>query len=276
MTRLRLAAGGAALLLALGCTKSVGPPSPQFQQARDRYIALLQKDGPLDIFTDEQLPAVRAQLDNVPADSVDADAAAAMRKTIDTGIAEARKADQAGKAALAAPSGVATAPILPQAAAPTAPVPTAPAPDALPPLAGGPSAGMATAEFLQKFGTCFTRNSAFTDDQGAQGEAYGMVGDAACGKKYGAYANQLVLVSGAKVLRLVPTAAVTSRSSFTLNSGPPAPSAPAPAPAPSAPPAAPVPAGRSDDKITGPDDRVQAPANQNAEVDARSKLPGSP
>ena len=280
MTRLHLAAGGAALLLALGCTKSLGPPSPQFRQAREQYLALLQKDGPLDIFTDEQLPALRAQLDKVPPDSVDADAAATMRKTIDTGMADAAKTAQARTAALAPPAGVATPPILPQAAAPeAAPAAAAPAAAAAPPPTGGPAAGMATAEFLQKFGPCFTRNTAFTDDQGVQGDAYALSADSACGRKYGAYANQLVLVSGAKVLRLVPASAVVSRSSFTLGNVAPAPTTAAPAPvpaAPTAPPAAAAPPGRADDKNAGPDDRVQAPTNQNSELDARSKLPGAP
>lgn len=277
MIRLRLALAGAVLLAALGCTKSLGPPSPQFRQARDRYLALLQKDGPGDVFTDPDLPAVRALLDGVPADSVDVDAAKSLRKTIDDGMAEAAKAEAARKAALATAPSNATAPVLtlPQPAKDALPTEAA-APAAVAPT-GGPTEGMTAAEFAQKFGACFVKNSVFTDDKGGQGDAFAL--DPSCAKKYPSYANQLVLVSGEKVARVVPTSAVVSRGSFTLGSGqavqpppPPAPVAP-PAAAPAAPP---VPPGRADDKITGADDKVQAPSNQNSDLDARSKLPGAP
>ena len=76
MTRFRLALAAALCALALGCTQNtVGPPSPEFKRAAEKYNQLIAKDGLTEVFNDPDLPAVLALLDRVPADSVNADAA---------------------------------------------------------------------------------------------------------------------------------------------------------------------------------------------------------
>ena len=277
MTRFRLALAAALCALALGCTQNtVGPPSPEFKRAAEKYNQLIAKDGLTEVFNDPDLPAVLALLDRVPADSVNADAAKKLRGDISAGMAEAQKT-AAARAAVAVEAAKPTQGptlTLPEPEAP--PTPVAAATDAgAPPVINGPTPGMSAAEFQSKFGACFNKDTAFVDDKGVQGDAYVLV--PTCAAKYPALATQMVLVAGGKVTGLVPQSAIVSRTQLTLGKATttekPPPPPPAPVPQPQEPPPPPNP-NTIDRGVQAPENQVNVPSNLNSELDARTKLPG--
>jgi len=279
MMRFRLALAAALAATAIGCHRpTLGPPSADFKAANAKYVAMLDADGPVDVFTDPDISEVQALLAKVPADSVDIEAARRLQKTIADGQAEASKVAEAREAAQAAaakpldvvvPTGGGTATIEPSseasAAAPSAAVPN------------GPTPGMSAADFRAKYGACFLKNSAFTDDKGNHGEAFALA--PSCQAKYPGLANDLVLLSGDKVLSMVPKSAMTSQQQVTLTQtqNKPAPKqvAQAAAPQPAAPPPPQNP-NTIDQKVAAPASKLQVAPNLNSDLDARTKLPGQP
>lgn len=283
MNRFRLAVGVCAAVLALGCSKRPGPASPEFQKARQQYLDLLAKDGPNDVYLDPGITAVRMSLDRVPPDSVDADAAKSLAGTIDKGIAEAKANQAAREAAKAETAKAADAPVPSLGGGAQAPAVAAaqPAQPAQPAPTDGPHEGMSAAEFQTKFGGCFDKDSVFKDTQGHTGDAY--VLSAACATRYPSFKDQLVLVSNAKVLNVVPRSAEQGRQEFQVQSSKPLPQAPQPPPPQQPPPVygevqPPPPPNPNtvDQRVGGADSRVNAPSNLNSDLDARTKLPGQP
>lgn len=277
MTRFCLAL--ASVVLVAGCHQTtLGPPSEAYKKASNAYVALLDKDGPTAVFTDPGIPQIQALLAQVPANSVDIEAARSLQKTLTDGIAAAEKAARAHDAAVAEvakPAVIDTAPAgepPPPIAAPVAP---AAAPKA--PVAGaGPHPGMSAADFQSKFGDCFSPEAQFTDDTGHAGEAYALA--PSCAGTYAAMANQLVLVSGDKVLSIVPRSTIKSTQKLTMTHAKVVPGAPSPAAPPPQQAAQPVPApvdpNTIDRAVTAPDTQVAAPDNVTGVLDPREKLPG--
>jgi len=280
MMRFRLAIAAALAATAIGCHRpTLGPPSADFKAANAKYVAMLDADGPVDVFTDPGISEVQALLARVPADSVDIEAAHRLQKTITDGQAEASKVAEARKEAQAAaakpldvavPTGGGSGPIEP----PSQPSAAAPSPA----VANGPTPGMSAADFRAKYGACFMKDSAFTDDKGNHGDAYALA--PSCQAKYPGLANELVLLAGDKVLSMVPKSAMTSQQQVTLTQtqNKPAPKQVAQAAAP-AQPAAPVPPQNPntiDQKVAAPASKLPVESNLNSDLDARTKLPGQP
>ncbi|MBS2032362.1 MAG: hypothetical protein JST54_30965 [Deltaproteobacteria bacterium] len=281
MTRFRLAIAAIAAALALGCTRGAanGPPSPQFKQAKDAYLAMLNKDGPVDIYTDPGLSKVTDLLAQVPGDSVDHDAAAKLQSDIAAGIVDAQKAAEARKQAADDAAKTPSGPTIALKDIPVPPQPPPPpAPDAGPPPDVGPKADMTQADFLSRYGTCFEKQSSYTDDKNNQGEVYGV--NTLCGPKYPAFAEQLVLVSGGKVAGIVPKSSIVSTQKLTMTSAQtqtpqqPPPPAPKPAQPQEAAPPPPQNPNTVDQRVAVPDSQLKAPTNQNSDLDARTKMPG--
>jgi len=278
MTRFRLALAAAVAAMALGCTKGApnGPASPQFKQAKDAYVALLGKDGPVDIFTDPALSKVSALLAQVPADSVDHDAAEKLQSEISNGIADAQKAAETRKEVADDVAKTPAGPVIAMKDIPAPPQPPPPpAPDAGPAPDNGPAEGMTRADFNSKYSACFEKHSAYTDDKGNQGDVF--VVNTLCTTKYPGFAEKLVLLSGAKVAGIIPKSAIVSSQKLTMtNPNQPAQPAPPAQPTTAAPAEAPPPSSPNtvDQRVATPDSQVNAPSNLNSDLDARSKLPG--
>jgi hypothetical protein len=278
MTRFRLALAAALAATAFGCHPStLGPHSADFSAANAKYVQLLGTDGPVDVFTDPGLAEVQALLAKVPADSVDIEAAKALQKTLESGIAEAEKAAEARKKAESAEAKpldvvIPTGPgIEPPPSAPAAATPVATPKD-------GPTVGMSLADFRAKYGACFTRDSAFTDDKGHQGDVYILA--TPCSGKYPSLTEQMVLVAGDKVLSVLPKSAVQDRQQLSLNQAQVKAAAPVQQVAQAQPVAAEPPPPPNpntvDQKVAAPADTLQAAPNLNSDLDAREKLPGQP
>ena len=277
-TRWCVAATGAVVLVA-GCPKRAGPPSPEFEKARDRFFALEASD-PTAVFTNPEVKGLLPAIEGVAADSVEKPAAEDLAKTIHEGLADAEKtATERAKSIEAA-----NKPVVFVAAAAGSDTPT-PAPmaapasavDAGPATDPGPTVGTSTAELTGRYGSCFSKTGAYTDDKGGTGETYAPNADPSCVRKYPAWANSILLVQGGKVANMVPSSSVTAKTSFTLGTNAekagvaPTP-APSPAPTSAAPvlpsppvSAAPVLPAPANDQITTP------PTDPNVNPDAINK-----
>lgn len=274
MIRHRLLGAACVALLAFGCTKRPGPASPDFQKARQAYLDLLAKDGPGDVYTDPELPDLRAELDKVPADSVDSDAARSLASTIDKGIADAKAAATEREKVIKETTEVASAPALPAAdeGSPTgAPAGT---PDAGKAAASGPSEGETAADFMLHYSSCFEKQGAFTDDKGHTGDTWAL--SDSCASKYPAFKDQLVMVGADKVVAVVPRSSATSTKiaigqQQAQKAQQPVAQAQQPAQAP-----APVNPNTIDQQVKTPESQVQVPQNLNSDLDAREKMPGQP
>jgi hypothetical protein len=203
-------------LTTAGCSRH-REPSPEFSRASESFNKLYAQRLD-DAFLDPKMREVEALLQRVPADSLDAQAAADLLTRIREGRTRMQKAqDDAQAAATAArtPSTVSNAPregtALPSAR------PPAPPPDAGPPEAVQPTAGMPMAEFNRRFADCF-QIAGPVDVQGAGArDSYDLIDSSRCRTAHPAFVDAIVVADGQAIMGVVPKSALVR---------PPAPPAP--------------------------------------------------
>ena len=199
----------AVLALSLsGCSRH-REPSPEFSLASESFNKLYAQKLD-DAYLDPKMREVEAQLQRVPADSLDAQAASELLNRIRDGRARMQKAlddAQAAGAAARRPSTVSNAP-REQPAQTTATLPAAPPPDAGPLEAVQPTAGMSMAEFNRRFADCF-QIAGPVDVQGAGArDSYDLVDSSRCRTAHPSFVDALVVADGQSVLGVVAKASL--------------------------------------------------------------------
>lgn len=217
------------IVLALSaCRKELGPPSEEYEQARQRFSKIYGQK--LDeAFLDPEMDAIESLLQQVPADSMDAQSAKELQQRIKDGRAKMEKARQEREAAIAAvrqgnasvPSGPSS---LEAAATPPAPQESRDAG----PNTQGPVAGSSASELVAGYLGCFQRSSPITVKDRGQRETWEMADRARCNQVYPSFVGQVVLIEDGKVLTVLPKSAVqvtyqTVDAGPTTGGNPPAP-----------------------------------------------------
>jgi hypothetical protein len=204
------------VLTSAGCSRH-RDPSPEFSRASESFNKLYAQRLD-DAFLDPKMREVEALLQRVPADSLDAQAAADLLNRIREGRARMQKAlddAQAAAAAARTPSTVSNAPrdAPGEPSAKLAPPP----PDAGPSEAVQPTAGMPMAEFNRRFADCF-QIAGPVDVQGAGArDSYDLIDSSRCRSAHPAFVEAIVVADGQAILGVVPKSALVR---------PPAPPAP--------------------------------------------------
>ncbi|MFP2908962.1 hypothetical protein ACLESD_28755 [Pyxidicoccus sp. 3LFB2] len=199
-----------ALLLALApaaCRRDSGP-SAEYEEAARRFRSLYAQK--LDAaYLDPQIGEIEAQLQRVPADSLDATGARELLQRIQEGRARMQEAASARDKA------VATArEIPPGTSMPTLTPPEPPrepeAPDAGPPDAGltGPQAGTLASEMVAGFRGCFQRGPPINVEGRGMRETWQMADRTSCRLEYPGHADVVLLVEQGRVLTLLPRSAI--------------------------------------------------------------------
>jgi hypothetical protein len=188
MSRLTLLAAGVAALVA--CSRP--RPSPEYDEARQRWTALVREQGDA-AAEDRRAEDVIGLLARVPPESADAASAAELRARID-GERRARAEERERRARLVESAGA--PPAMPAAGAAAGPA-SAPA-ERPPPAAPWLVPGMKLEEFRAQAGDCFERRGPMqvgSPDGGppSAGEAWALRDDAACQERYAAASGKLVL-----------------------------------------------------------------------------------
>jgi len=192
------------LLVLTGCARK--EPSPEFTRASERFNKLYAKELD-DAYVDPAIHEVEALLEKVPADSLDAQAAAQLL----TRIRDNRsRIEQAAKDRDKALADARTAPTFsgPSVSPPPAPPQTRPppAPDAGP--LSAPTAGMPMREFNRLFGDCFEQAGPVEVNGRGPRDSYTMVDSDRCRRAMPGLANSIVLADSETVMGLVPKSAL--------------------------------------------------------------------
>ena len=217
------------IVLALSaCRKEPGPPSAEYDEARQRFSKIYGQK--LDeAFIDPEMDAIEALLLQVPPDSVDAQSAKELQQRIKDGRAKMEKARQEREAAMAAAR---QGDIVP----PSAPLPESepppPAPqepnDAGPP-SSGPVVGSPASELVAGYLGCFQKASSITVKDRGLREAWEISpGRARCSQVFPTFVGQVVLIEEGKVLTVLPKSSV--QVTYQQVDAGPAPAANPPAP----------------------------------------------
>jgi hypothetical protein len=196
------------VLSCTGCSRH-RDPSPEFSRASESFNQLYAQRLD-DAFLDPKMREVEALLQRVPANSLDAQAAADLLSRIREGRARMQKAlddAQAAAAAARTPSTVSNAPREPS----TEPAPkltVVPPPDAGPPEALQPTAGMPLAEFNRRFADCF-QIAGPVDVQGAGArDSYELVDVSRCRTEHPRFMDAIVVADGQAIIGVVPKSAL--------------------------------------------------------------------
>ena len=211
------------LLLALaGCSRKEA--SPEFTRASERFNKLYATELD-DAYLDPAMHEVEALLEKVPADSLDAQAAAALLTRIRDNRTRLEQAASDRERALAAArtpttlTGVSvTTPLSPPVTA-TRPA----AVDAGPPVPVAPSAGMPIRDFNRLFGDCFEPAGPVEVNGRGPRDSYTMVDSNRCRTAMPGMVNSVVLADSQAVMGVVPKSALQR---VMPDAGTPAPPAP--------------------------------------------------
>ncbi|XXF81364.1 hypothetical protein P2318_16860 [Myxococcaceae bacterium GXIMD 01537] len=209
-----LAAAVALALAPVACTKEPGPPSEAYAQAHQRFSKLYAQQ--LDqAYLDPAMTDIETQLQQVPADSVDAPSAQELLSRIREGRARQESQQKEKQAAL---ESARTAPPMPSSGAvEEAPPPRAPEP----PDAGtaadagtskGPQPGTPASELVAGFNGCFRRGEQVNIEGRGFRERWDMVDRLACRLEFPALAEQVLIIEGGKVLAVLPKGSLTVTS----------------------------------------------------------------
>jgi len=199
----------AIVLVVVGCSRRK-EPSPEYSRASEAFTKLYAQRLD-DAYLDPKMREIEAQLQRVPADSLDAQAAADLLGRIRDGRARMLKLQEETQAAAAAarlPPSVSLSPREPSAA-PGAP-PGAPPPDAGPAEAVQPTAGMPVAEFNRRFSDCFQIAGpvTVTGAGGGQRDSYELVDSSRCRTAHPTFVNAVVIADGQSLMGVVPKSAL--------------------------------------------------------------------
>ena len=194
------------LLVVTGCARK--EPSPEYTRASERFNKLYAKELD-DAYVDPAIHEVEALLEKVPADSLDAQAAAQLLTRIRENRTRIEQASKDREKALAAARTAPTfsgpsvsAPLSPPSSRPSAP----PAPDAGP--LSAPTAGMAMRDFNRLFGDCFEQAGPVEVNGRGPRDSYTMVDSDRCRRAMPGLVNSLVLADSETVMGLVPKSAL--------------------------------------------------------------------
>jgi len=184
-------------------------PSPEYTRASERFNKLYARELD-DAYVDPAMHEVESLLEKVPADSLDAQAAAQLLARIRENRARLEQASRLREKALAearTPPSFSGQSVSPPPAPPGPPrPPPPPAPDAGPPSA--PSAGMSTRDFSRLFGDCFEPAGPVEVNGRGTRDSYAMVDSYRCRNAMPALVNSVVLADSQTVLGVVPKSAL--------------------------------------------------------------------
>ena len=195
-TNLKLLALMGGLALSSAACRRDPPPSPEYAQAFERYLALRQ-DGRDAAFLTPEMDAVLQQLAAVDPKSRDAAAARELATTIEEGRSRAR----AHQDALAAARGVGRRPIdLPASSGEQEPEAEA-APAEADPVekTPQPAYGMTVAELRQQFSRCFVPGEPMHIPNKGLRDIWVLKDLAICRQLHPKYVAEVVLLEGGKV-----------------------------------------------------------------------------
>ncbi len=207
-----LVAAVALSLAPAACRKEPGPPSEAYTQAHGRFTKLYGQK--LDeAYSDPAMAEIEAQLQKVPPDSSDAQAAQELLGRIREGRAQRERAAQETQAAvessrkgLAMPPSNTDSPDFP-------PPPPPPEPqDAGQPDAGGgegPDVGTPAAQLVAGFNGCFRRGQQINIEGRGFRDAWEMVDRLACRLEYPGAADKVLIIEEDKVLALLAKSSLT-------------------------------------------------------------------
>ncbi|HEY3587119.1 MAG TPA: hypothetical protein VGK85_08200 [Myxococcaceae bacterium] len=211
------------LLVLTGCARK--EPSPEYTRASERFNKLYAKELD-DAYVDPAIHEVEALLEKVPADSLDAQAAAQLLNRIRTNRS---RIEQAAKDREKAMANARTAPTFsgPSVIPPPTPPQTghasaAPPQDAGPPSA--PTAGMSMRDFNRLFGDCFELAGPVEVNGRGPRDSYTMLDSDRCRQAMPGLTNSLVLADSETVMGLVPKSAL--RRTLPDGGAPPPPAPP--------------------------------------------------
>lgn len=197
-------------LVPAACTKSPGPESPEFEQARQRFNKLYGQK--LDeAFLDPAMDEIEAQLQTVPTDSIDAQPAKELLQRIREGRERMQAAEQEKEDAIASARrvddfqgdpGVRVPPPVEEPPAPSA------APDAGPAPGAGPVAGSPASELPYGYQRCFRRAEPVNVDGKGSRDAWELENRLTCRQAYPSFADQVLLIEDERVLAVLPKSAI--------------------------------------------------------------------
>ncbi|NOK17468.1 hypothetical protein [Corallococcus carmarthensis] len=202
--------GLAALLFVSGCSRAPAPPSPEFEQASHRWTALYAQklDG---AYLDPSIGEIEAQLQRVPADSVDAAASQSLLQRIQEGRTRMQAAQEEKRRA------VANARTLPTQDPSQTNYPRPPERQAAEPVdaglgdAGviaGPQTGTPASELVAGFRGCFTRSVPITVEGRGMRDTWQLSDRASCQLEFPTHRDTALLIEDGRVLALLPKSAV--------------------------------------------------------------------
>ncbi len=198
------------LVLAPAACRRDSGPSAEYEEAARRFRALYAQklDG---AFLDPQLGEIEAQLQRVPADSLDAEGARELLQRIQQGRArmqaEASARDKAVASAREVPPGTSFPSGTREQRPP--PPPEEP-PDAGPPDAGlsGPQVGTPASELVAGFRGCFRRGAPIEVEGRGMRETWELADRTSCRLEYPGHGDVVLLIEQGRVLTLLPRSAV--------------------------------------------------------------------
>ncbi len=199
------------VLAPVGCRKEPGPPSPEYEQARQQFSKLYGQK--LDeAFLDPGMEEVEALLQQVPPESMDAQPARELLQRIQQGRARMEAARQETEEAIASARQVDEFPTTPESEQPSAPTAAAGEPEAGTPDAGsdlsGPVAGTPASELSFGYQRCFQRGQPINVDGRGSREAWELVDRLSCRQAFPSFVEQVVLIEEGRVLTVLPKSAV--------------------------------------------------------------------
>ncbi|WP_223632151.1 hypothetical protein [Corallococcus sp. EGB] len=202
--------GLAALLFVAGCSRSPAPPSPEFEQASRRWTALYAQK--LDeAYLDPSIGEIEAQLQRVPADSVDAAASQSLLQRIQEGRTRMQAAREEQRRA------VASARTLPTMDPSQTNIPRPPEPEAAEPadaglgdagVVAGPQMGTPASELVAGFEGCFTRSTPVTVEGRGMRDTWQLSDRASCQLGYPSHRDSVLVIEDGRVLALLPKSAM--------------------------------------------------------------------
>jgi hypothetical protein len=197
------------VLAPVACRRDSGP-SADYEEAARRFSSLYAQK--LDAaYLDPQMGQIEAQLQRVPADSLDSQGARQLLQRIQDGRARMQADAAARDKAIATAREVPPGTSMPTLTPPSPDAGPTRAPDAGPADAGapsGPQAGTPASELVSGFRGCFVRGAPIQVEGRGMREMWEMANRTACRLEYPGHQDTLLLIEEGKVLALLPRSAV--------------------------------------------------------------------